>query len=401
MLLQLGNDDDKNNRKGNGSRMKKTKEDEMFDALWKKAQKESLKLKIVMAGKTGVGKTSLVNSIIGKNLGKVAEDAGPCTRENKEETFWLNDMGELIITDVPGFGEAGTHLVGGMDYEENVRHIAKDAHILLMVLSCTDKALEKEEEFLKKWKSDPQLSRIPVLIAVNKIDMAKPSKIWDPDNLNLEHPTTEKERQIKSYIDYVSGLDAFNEYAYAGRIFPVCAGESWGDQTYGIENLQKAISDSVPEVLRLILERERGNRMERAETVIRNYALSAAGIAVEPVPIVDSVLLAPVQIAMVVHLGKIYGKTITKSLAKGLVNTIGLSFVGNELFLLLVGFFPGIKQTLGPAIAYSLTRVSGLIVNELFANNNLNPTKDQLKTLTQKYKKELKKSKEAYEKKIG
>lgn len=48
--------------------MKKTKEDEMFDTLWEKAQKESLKLKIVMAGKTGVGKTSLVNSIIGKNL---------------------------------------------------------------------------------------------------------------------------------------------------------------------------------------------------------------------------------------------------------------------------------------------------------------------------------------------
>jgi len=217
----------------------------------------------------------------------------------------------------------------------------------------------------------------------------KPIREWNPEKLNLVHPSTEKERQIKSFIDYVSNLTAFNEYAYAGHIFPVCAGEECGKDTYGIQALKEAINASVPEMMRLFVERLNQSKEERAKKVIRNYALSAA-IAVEPIPVVDSILLAPVQIAMVIHEGKIYGKKITKSVAGALINTIGLSFIGNELFLMLVGFFPGVKQALGPSIAFSLTWVSGLIVNELFASGNLNPTKEQLKQLSQKYKDELK-----------
>ena len=215
--------------------------------------------------------------------------------------------------------------------------------------------------------------------------------------MDLLHPSAEKAWQIKSFIDYVSSLPAFIEYAYAGHIFPVCAGEEWGKDTYGIQALRESINASVPEMLGLLVDRINKSKEERSKKIIRNYALSAATVAVEPIPIVDSILLAPVQIAMVIHQGKIYGIKVTKTVASGLINTLGLSFIGHELFLILVGFFPGMKQVLGPSIAFSLTWVSGLIVNELFASGNLNPTKEQLKQLSQKYKGELKKAKQQYE----
>lgn len=100
---------------------------------------------------------------------------------------------------------------------------------------------------------------------------------------------------------------------------------------------------------------------------------------------------------MVIHIGKIHEIKITKGIAGGLVSAIGLSFLGNILFISLVSFFPGIKQLLGPAIAYSLTYTSGLIVNELFSTGNLNPTKEQLRELAEKYKGELKDAKKRYE----
>lgn len=372
-----------------------------IEKMWKEIESSNLKLNILMAGKTGVGKTSLVNAIIGKEVGMVAKDGKPCTRENNGYLPWETDSGNICFTDVPGFGEANAPTIDGLSYEENVRRLGREANILLLVISCSDKALEKEEEFLSNWKKDPELSKVPIIVAINKIDAMKPIREWEPQRLNILHPSTEKERQIKSFVDYVSRLPAFNEYAYAGHIFPVCAGEEWGKDTYGIEDLKKAINDSVPEMLGLLVTRINQTKEDRAKKVIRNYSLSAAAVAVEPIPIVDSILLAPVQIAMVIHLGRIYGVKITKSVAGGLVSTIGLSFLGNELFLILVGFFPGVKQALGPSIAFSLTWTSGLIVNELFANNNLNPTKDQLKRLTQKYKGELKKSKQQYENEHG
>lgn len=52
---------------------------------------------------------------------------------------------------------------------------------------------------------------------------------------------------------------------------------------------------------------------------------------------------------------------------------------------------------IGPSIAFSLTYVSGLIINDLFSSGNINPTKEQLQELSQKYKGELKKAKKFYE----
>lgn len=110
-------------------------------------------------------------------------------------------------------------------------------------------------------------------------------------------------------------------------------------------------------------------------------------------------MIAPIQIAMIIHLGKIYDIHIAKSLAGSIVESIGLSLAGNYIFLTLVSFFPSIKQVLGPAIAYSLTSTSGLIVKELLRTKNLNPSKEELKLLAERYKEEAKRAKEEYEEK--
>lgn len=368
-----------------------------IENIWDDIQKNCLTLKILMCGKTGVGKTSVVNALIGEEVGKVSADAAPCTKTNCKDLLWSTEMGDISITDVPGFGEANAPTIDGVDYEQNIRNLAKDAHILLMVIKGDDKALELEENFLKKWKNDEKLCKIPVLIVVNQIDKMKPVRVWDPENLNLDHPSNEKERYIKSYIDYLSTLPTFSSYGYLGRIIPVSAGEYTGDLTYGIDKLKKQINDNIPDMLKLIIEREHISKEEKINKIINYYSFAAGSAAIQPIPLIDSAFLAPIQVAMVIHIGKIHKIKITKGIAGGLVSAIGLSFLGNILFISLVSFFPGIKQLLGPAIAYSLTYTSGLIVNELFSTGNLNPTKEQLRELCEKYKGELKDAKKRYE----
>lgn len=370
--------------------------DKEIESMWHDIENNCLKLKILMGGKTGVGKSSVINAIIGEEISKISDDGKPCTKTN-EELIWSTDTADIAIIDVPGFGEANSPLLNGVEYRENIKELAKNANIFLLVLKCDDKALELEEKFIAEWKNDCNLNQIPTFIAINQIDKMKPSRIlWEPDKLNLNTPTTQKELNIISYIEYVSSIPVFSEYKYSGRLLPICAGEYVGDATYGIESLRHALNDVIPEVLRIVLMRENLSKEEKANKIINHYAISCGVAALEPIPIVDSFIIAPIQIAMIIHLGKIYGVSITKSVAGGLLQSLGLSLIGNYVFLNVVSFFPGIKQAVGPAIAYSLTYTSGLIVKELFLTGNLNPSKQQLKELAEKYKCETKAAKERY-----
>lgn len=366
-----------------------------INEMWSDIENNCLKLKILMGCKTGVGKSSVINAIIGKEISRISPDGKPCTKVN-EELIWSTDTADISIIDVPGFGEANSQLLEGLSYKENVIKLAKDASMFILVLKCDDKALELEENFLIEWKYDEILSKIPLFIVINQIDKMKPSKLWDPAVLNLDNPISQKDLNIVSYIEYVSSIPTFSEYKYSKRIFPISAGEYTGDITYGIEKLRQGLNDALPEVLQMVLSREQATKDEKANNIINYYSISCGAIAVEPIPIVDSFFIAPIQVAMIIHLGKIYGVKVTKSVAGGLVQALGLSLLGNYLFLNIVSFFPGIKQVVGPAIAYSLTYTSGLIVKELFLTGNLNPTKEQLKRLAEKYKEETKAAKERY-----
>lgn len=94
----------------------------------------------------------------------MARDGRPSTQKNNSDLLWSTDMGDIRFTDVPGFGETCAPTLNGVDYEENIRNLGKNAHILLLVISCSDKALEKEKEFLGRWKKTLILRKFPYLL---------------------------------------------------------------------------------------------------------------------------------------------------------------------------------------------------------------------------------------------
>lgn len=368
-------------------------EEDRINKILKLVSESTIKFKFVMAGKTGVGKSSVINALLESPACEVAQDSRPCTKKN-EEIIWNTDIGEVRIVDVPGFGEANAPLINGDDYIENIRSLSEDAHILLLVLKCDDKALESEQKFYKLWVKDEQLSKIPIVIVVNQIDKVKPTRDWDPLTLSLKNPITQKEKNICDYIQYVATI--FERHS--SDIVPVYAGESLEDTLFGIDDLKEKINSKTSDILELVIDRKEQSQDDRAKRIIRNYSLTAATAAIQPIPVIDSFMIAPIQIAMIIHLGKVYNVHIGKTVAAGIVESIGLSLAGNYIFLTLVSFIPGLKQFLGPAIAYSLTYTSGLITKELLLTNNLNPTKNELKILAEKYKEEAIKAKKEYEK---
>jgi small GTP-binding protein len=374
-------------------------DDEKISRIWDEIEEKCGRLKILMGGKTGVGKSSIINSLVESEISKVSDDGRPCTKKN-EEIIWSTDVGEMAIIDVPGFGEANSPKIDSLDYQENIRCLATDAHLMLMVLKCDDKALELEEKFLTIWQSDPSLKKIPLIIVVNQIDKAKPVREWNPNNFNLSNPTSPKEIYIKSYLDYVSSLPVFSLYSYGKSIFPVSAGETIKDEKYGFDVLRNAINSHIPEVLSLIIDRHSKSKEEKGRAILKYYSTGAGAAALQPIPGMDSFFIAPFQVGMIIHLGKLHNVHITKSVAGALLGSIGLNVIGTHLFMAVVSLVPGVKQVVQPVIAYSLTYTTGLVVNDLFSTGKLNPSEEDIKGLVKKYKDETKKAKKDYENNI-
>jgi len=365
-----------------------------FENYWGEASMSIRKIKLLVGGRTGVGKSSTINALIGDEAFKT--DIIACTREN-QSVMWTTDVGDIFVQDVPGFSEASAPNLDSITYKENLKEQAVDSHIFLFIFRADDRIQQSEIDFIREWNSDPVLSKVPTLIVFNKIDSIKPQREWNPESTNLEVPTTEKEKNIVRYLEeQINRYPEISQFNAKKRVIPISAGESSSDIPYGIENLRRAIKSLLPDALKVFMEREVKSIEEKARDIIKYYAAACAAAAVQPVPIVDSFIIAPIQLTMVIHLGRLHKRDVKKNVISGILNGVGLSFLGNYIFLTIIGFVPGVKQVVGPAIAFGLTYSAGLVVNELFSSGNMDPTEDQVKALVEKYKKEGMKAKEEF-----
>lgn len=62
---------------------------------------------------------------------------------------------------------------------------------------------------------------------------------------------------------------------------------------------------------------------QNTEEVIRSAALLAGAISAEPLPFADLLLITPLQVKMVLHIGKIHGFDITSARAREIVQELG------------------------------------------------------------------------------
>jgi predicted GTPase len=353
--------------------------------------------RIIVAGKTGVGKSSVLNAIVGEAAFEIG--VTPTTRVNEERLWENSEKEKLKFVDIPGFGEADQpdlpleDNIACMDYMDNAMLVAQTrGDMLLLILKADDRALSLEQTFLDRIKANPFTEKIPVIVVINQIDKMKPTRDWNPEGLNLYSPKTEKEKSICKFRDYVQYLPSFQHAIKGNNLVCISAGESFDDPyQYGIEILRSRIYTSLPDAAKTMFVRFANSaalKEQEAERIIRYYSTAAATmVAANPLPCPDAALLAPLQIAMIYHLGVIYNVTITKSMASGIITAALSSMGGRYLAQQIFALIPGMRNIIGPVLAFSITWAIGEVACKLM-EEDINPDNFDEKQIDPKLVKE-------------
>lgn len=147
---------------------------------------------IILVGRTGAGKSSLINTLFQADKAEV--DVLPSTAEIQNYR-WQTSTGEVLnLLDTPGYEQANRP-----EIKERVLERAAQADLLLLVTPAPDPALQMDLDFLQTLKADlPDLNAIGI---VTQVDRLRPIREWNPP-YDWREGSKPKEKSIREATAY-------------------------------------------------------------------------------------------------------------------------------------------------------------------------------------------------------
>lgn len=362
------------------------KEQEVVDEAVRKFNEEQKDPHFLVLGATGVGKSSLINRVFRADLHAV-NDIKSTTRSFSTHKYKAAGNNTILITDSPGYGEVGHD----EDYSAQVVTESRRAHSMILVLKADEKGYQRDIDILTSVFRNPEFDQHQSLvIALNQIDKLPPIREWTPP-YQLHRPVssedTEKIRNMKQKIALVA--EQFGSINGRRAAPEICAtmSEPREGEIFGIQVFRERLFDALPKIAKLkyarasrVAENASKELMDKLDLYANriigsNVTAAAAAVALNPLPVSDWVVLAPLQVAMIVELGAVYGKTIDAQSAKETLLALGAGFAARTIFQGIISLFPGVKNIIGPPYAAAATHGMGVAAKTYFKSGKT-PTKD-------------------------
>ncbi len=280
-------------------------------------------LHIAVFGRVSVGKSALLNALLGEERFSVSPLHGE-TRQSDIAAWREIEAAGVYLIDTPGINE-----VSGEERERMAREVAGRADLVLFVVDADLTASEFNAiDFLV------QCNR-PILVALNKADR------YTEDELALLLDSLREKLAGKvshAYIVPVAARPAERIYLQldeegnerevrrtplpdveqlSGGLWSLIEKEGMALSALNANLFAGQLSDSVAQRVVEI-------RSQVAERVIAGYCLGkGVAVAVNPIPVADLVAALAMDASMVVHLARVYGMSVTRGEAGQLIRTIG------------------------------------------------------------------------------
>ena len=109
-------------------------------------------------------------------------------------------------------------------------------------------------------------------------------------------------------------------------------------------------------------------RSEAVRNVISVCSIASGAVGLQPVPMLDLAVMAPMQVAMVQAIGHIHGHPLSKRSVAEMLSTLGGSIMTQATMRTAARIVPGIGLVMSASMAYSLTWAMGETSDHYFRN---------------------------------
>lgn len=372
-------------------------DNDIVDMVQKKLKEEYEKMgkvNIVIAGKTGVGKSTLINAMFGKKMAKTSVG----TRGTEEIRKYESPNSPLTIYDNVGFEMRNTDEViketkDLIDKKRKSGDIKDYIHCIWYCVRGDGDRIEEEE--IKIIKEFVSMEDVPVIVVLTQSSRKKRAR-------NLEAFINDLNLPIKNCIKVLAQNDSFENADGEELIIPAYGCDELADFTVSIlpEAAQKAFINAQVANLKL--------KQEKAHWTVISTATAAFAEGFIPLPFADAAALVPTQVAMISGITAIYGVNLKKATISAILSsTLGTAtatMLGKTLVANIIKFIPGLGTGAGGAISGAIASVITVslgeivigIMNKLIKGEITEEelkNKDTLKKIQEDYRNELKRQK--------
>ncbi|MDH2322173.1 GTPase family protein [Providencia huaxiensis] len=144
---------------------------------------------IGLMGKTGAGKSSLINALFQSTLSPVSDVSG-CTRQARRFNMTMSEH-TLTFVDLPGVGES---LQRDRKYYQLYRNLLSELDFIIWVLKADDRAWSSDEQCYRFLTKECGYPPNQFLFVLNQADKIEPCRQWNEHN---HQPSSEQVANLK------------------------------------------------------------------------------------------------------------------------------------------------------------------------------------------------------------